>query len=514
MLTEKDLKQLNDIGILKSDAEKQIENFRNGFPFLNIVKPATVNDGIIRLENDEVDDLIELFKGYEGSRKKFVPASGAATRMFKHLYEFIEEYPSKGEECFTDQGFNSVWNFFEQINRFAFFDDLINDLFSNGNPLDGLIENKDYISILKALLDSNHLNYAQLPKGLIKFHSYPDGSRTAFEEHLVEGAQYSRMPNNHVYIHLTVSPEHRKGFEELAAEVVPLFAEAHGVKFHIEYSEQKKSTDTIAVDINNEPFRDKDGKIIFRPGGHGALIENLNEINTDIIFIKNIDNIVPDRLKPHTVMYKKALAGLLISYQSLIFDYLGQLEESNDLSMDFLNEVLDFTINELCILPPEDLNRENPQALLPYLIGRLNRPIRVCGMVQNEGEPGGGPFWAKNSDGTTSLQIVETSQIDLSNPEKKMLLDSATHFNPVDLVCGVTDLDGNKFDLLKYRDSETGFISIKSKDGKQLKAQELPGLWNGAMSDWITIFVEVPLITFNPVKTVNDLLREQHQQLQ
>ena len=511
MLTDNDLKQLSEIGISKGEVDKQIENFRAGFPFLNIVKPATIGDGLIRLEGDEVEDLVELFKSFEGSRKKFVPASGAATRMFKHLYEFIDEYPKKGEECFADQGFNSVWNFFEQINKFAFFDDLIIDVFSNGKPLDSLIENKEYVAILNALLGEKNLNYGQLPKGLIKFHSYPDGARTSFEEHLVEGAQYARMPNNHVYIHLTVSPEHRNGFQELVSEVVPLFEQAHGVKFHIEYSEQKKSTDTIAVDENNQPFRDRDGKIIFRPGGHGALIENLNEINSDIVFIKNIDNVVPDRLKPHTVMYKKALAGLLISYQSLIFDYLSQLEESNDLSMDFLNEVLDFTINELCILPPDDLNSENPQALLPYLIGKLNRPIRVCGMVKNEGEPGGGPFWAKNSDGTTSLQIVETSQIDLKNPEKKKLLDSATHFNPVDLVCGVTDLDGNKFDLLKYRDPHTGFISIKSKDGRQLKAQELPGLWNGAMSDWNTIFVEVPLITFNPVKTVNDLLREQHQ---
>ncbi len=511
MFSKKDHEQLAEIGITSESVMEQISNFKKGFPYLDIKKPATVGDGIIRLENDEVDDLIEVFKGYEGKRIKFVPASGAATRMFKHLFEFIEEYPKKMDECFRDKGFNSIYYFFDNIKKFAFYEDLQKELLNNRYNIDELIEEKNYNTILKALLQPYAMNYGNLPKGLIKFHSYPDGSRTAFEEHLVEGAQYARMPNNEVFIHLTVSPEHKSGFIKLAKDVKDSFEEAHGVTFSIEYSEQKRSTDTIAVDINNEPFRNSDDSLVFRPGGHGALIENLNDINSDIVFIKNIDNIVPDKLKPQTVKYKKALAGLLVSYQSLIFDYLNQLEESENLTMEFLYEVLDFTINELCILPPENLNKDNPQALLPYLIGRLNRPIRVCGMVKNEGEPGGGPYWAKNSDGTISLQIVETSQIDLKDSEKKSLLDSASHFNPVDLICGITDADGAKYDLLKYRDLQTGFISLKSKDGKDLKAQELPGLWNGAMSDWITIFVEVPLITFNPVKTVNDLLREQHQ---
>ncbi len=511
MFTENDLQQLAQQGVSHEMVEKQIENFRKGFPFLDIFKAATVGDGIIRLESDEVDDLVALTKGYEGSLIKFVPASGAATRMFKHLYEFMAEYPEKGQECFNDKGFNSAWYFFENIKRFAFFDDLLKELVKNQYDYDEVIEKQEFITILKALLQPYTMNYGNLPKGLIKFHSYPDGPRTSFEEHLVEGAQYARMSNNHVFIHLTVSPEHKSGFEKLASEVVTLFQEAHSVKFHIHYSEQKKSTDTIAVDMNNEPFRDSCGKLVFRPGGHGALIENLNEIESDIIFIKNIDNVVPDNLKPQTVRYKKALAGLLISYQSLIFDYLNQLEESSELTLDFLQEVLDFTINELCILPPEDLNRDNPHELIPYLQRKLNRPIRVCGMVKNEGEPGGGPFWAKNPDGTISLQVVESSQIDLNNPEIKSIVDNATHFNPVDLVCGITDVDGVKFNLLKFIDPSTGFISIKSKDGRQLKAQELPGLWNGAMSDWITIFVEVPIITFNPVKTVNDLLRDQHQ---
>ncbi len=511
MLTETDLQQLKNQGVSESKVKEQIENFKKGFPFLEITEPATVGRGIIKLECEEVDDLIEIYKGFEGSRMKFVPASGAATRMFKHLFEFTEEYPVKGEECFTDKSFNSIAYFIQNIKNFAFYQSLKDEMWKSGYDIEELIEKREFTTIIKLFLGSEGLDYGILPKGLLKFHKYTDGSRTAYEEHLVEGAQYARTPNNSVSIHFTVSPEHRKGFEELESEVKRLFEEAHGVKFSLTYSEQKKSTDTIAVDSSNEPFRNADGSLVFRPGGHGALIENLNDLNAELIFIKNIDNVVPDRLKPQTVVYKKALAGLLISYQSLIFDYLNQLQSNDEITQDFLDEVLQFTIDELCIIPPKDLNKKNPQALLPYLVKKLNRPIRVCGMVQNEGEPGGGPFWAKNTDGSVSLQIVESSQIDLNNSKFKKIAASATHFNPVDLVCGITDADGSKYNLLQFVDCKTGFISIKSKDGKQLKAQELPGLWNGAMSDWITIFVEVPIVTFNPVKTINDLLREQHQ---
>lgn len=511
MFSPKDLEQLEKHGVSVKDAQDQLAKFQNGFPFLNIVKSATGGDGIIRLECSEVDDLVELFKGYEGSRFKFVPASGAATRMFKHLYEFLDDYPTKGEECFNDKSFNSIWYFFENIKKFAFFKTLEKELENNRYNFDELVEHNDFSSILKALLQPYALNYGNLPKGLIKFHSYPDGARTAFEEHLVEGAQYTRMANNETKIHFTVSPEHKTGFQSLQSRVQKSYEESFGVKFFIEYSEQKPSTDTLAADENNQPFRDSNGVLVFRPGGHGALLENLNDINADLVFIKNIDNVVPDHLKPQTVLYKKALAGLLVSYQSLIFDYLNQLQEDDSISIELLHEILEFTINELCVFPPKSLNLNDPKALYEYLIGKLNRPIRVCGMVKNEGEPGGGPFWATNPDGSVSLQIVESSQIDLNDPAKKEIYSSSTHFNPVDLVCGITDVDGNKFDLLNFRDPNTGFISLKSKDGRQLKAQELPGLWNGAMSDWNTIFVEVPLITFNPVKTVNDLLRDQHQ---
>lgn len=511
MFSQKDIEQLEARGITPEMAENQLENFRKGFPFLNITKPATVNDGIIRLEISEVDNLAFVYKIFEGTREKFVPASGAATRMFKHLYELLNSDSELESELLNDESFNSVSYFFDNIKRFAFFENLRTELLKSRNDIDELLSKKDYKTILNALLEPQGLNYGKLPKGLIKFHKYSDGSRTAFEEHLVEGARYARTLNDKVKLHLTVSPEHKKGFQDLLNESLTKYTHIHEVEFNVEFSEQKHSTDILAVDMDNNPLRDSDNKLVFRPGGHGALIENLNEIEANLVFIKNIDNVVPDNLKNETVLYKKALAGLLISYQSLIFDYINLLQSSENITDEFFEEILDFTINELCIVPPKDLDTKNSSKLRSYLITKLNRPIRVCGMVKNQGEPGGGPFWAKNTDGSISLQIVESSQIDLNNRTKKQLFDSSTHFNPVDLVCGITDVDGKRFNLPDYRDQQTGFISTKSIKGKSIKAQELPGLWNGAMSDWITIFVEVPLITFNPVKSVNDLLRDEHQ---
>ena len=510
MLTDKDIEQLNAIGIAKSKVELQLENFAKGFPFLNVIKPATVGDGIIRLELSEVDDLVELFKCFEGKVTKFVPASGAATRMFQTLHTAIEKFPTKDTANNDDKEGDSTWSFFENLHKFPFYEELAATLSKMGLSIKELLEQNDYPTIINTLLNSHALNFGNKPKGLLPFHRYTDATRTAFEEHIVEGAQYARTAGNMVNIHLTISPEHKTSFEQCCDDVLDSYASLHGVSIKITYSEQKKSTDTIAVDLDNNPFRDDDGKLVLRPGGHGALIENLNELTDELIFIKNIDNVAPDRLKPQTVLYKKALAGLLMSYQSLIFDYLSQLMGPEEPENEFLLEVLDFTINELCILPPTGLNTADNSSLCKYLTAKLNRPIRVCGMVKNTGEPGGGPFWATNSDGSISLQIVETSQIDLGEHKKKAILEASTHFNPVDLVCGVINLYGEKFDLLKFRDANAGFISTKSRDGKMLKAQELPGLWNGAMSDWNTIFVEVPPATFSPVKTVNDLLRDEH----
>ncbi|HCT29204.1 MAG TPA: DUF4301 domain-containing protein [Bacteroidales bacterium] len=511
MFNELDLTQFELQGINVKDVNEQIENFKQGFPFMQITEPATVGNGIIKLECDEIDDLIDLYKEFDGTRVKFVPASGAATRMFKHLFEFMQDFPVKGEGSLKDKGFNSAYNFFTNIQKFPFYSKLYDELWSTGYKMDELLERKYYPPVAEALLAKDGLNYGELPKGLILFHKYDNHARTALEEQLVEGAQHCKDSDKNIFIYLTVSSEHRTAFEKLVEKIKEEFEEKYEVKLNIYFSEQKISTNTIAVEMDNTPFRNSDGTLLFRPGGHGALLENLNEIDAELIFIKNIDNVVPDRLKPHTVRYKKAIAGLLLSYTGIIFDYIDKISNSDDCDKEMLLEVLDFTKSELCILPPKDLNLKDCKALKSYILRILNRPIRVCGMVKNQGEPGGGPFWAVNSDGTTSLQIVESSQIDLKNPLTKSIFQTSTHFNPVDLVCFVKDYQGDKFDLLKFRDPKTGFISIKSKDGRDLKAQELPGLWNGAMSNWNTIFVEVPLITFNPVKTVNDLLREEHQ---
>lgn len=498
-------------GITEAQAESQIETFKRGFPYLNITKPATVGDGIIRLDNEEVDELIDLYQSFEGSRLKFVPASGAATRMFKVLFEFRESYARKGMECFDDKSFNSAHTFFENIKKFPFYSALHNELWSVGYNFDELIDSKDYVPIVDTLLNPDGLNYGNLPKGLLLFHRYGDIARTSLEEHLVEGAQYIKGRQAGMAMHLTVSPEHEAEFSALL-DRVKLYYEGHyDITLNITYSQQKACTDTIAVNIDNTPFREADGSLLFRPGGHGALIENLNDLDADIIFIKNIDNVAPDRLKPQTVRYKKALAGLLISYQRLIFGYIQRITE-NDYNADFLAQVLDFVTDELCLIPPSYTKSLTDVGLADYLMSVLNRPLRVCGMVKNEGEPGGGPFWAKNPDGSISLQIVESSQVDLNSPDVKGIFSKSTHFNPVDLVCATKDWQGNSFNLLNYTDPATGFISTKSKDGKQLKALELPGLWNGAMSSWNTIFVEVPLVTFSPVKTVNDLLRPEHQE--
>ena len=356
------------------------------------------------------------------------------------------------------------------------------------------------------------LNYGFLPKGLLKFHQYPEGARTPVEEHMIEGALYSSNFQKEVRLHFTVSREHLEFFQLKTTEAAKAFEPEFKVKYEILFSEQKPYTDTIAVDPGNNPFRLSDGTLLFRPGGHGALLENLNEIRGDVIFLKNIDNVVQDRLKNETVRYKMALAGLLLEYQDRIYNHLRLLEKETSVVTDKqLVEIAGFVRKELCVEPAENFTSLSKPALIQYLFTKMNRPIRICGMVKNLGEPGGGPFWAKNADGTVSLQIVESSQIDMNSAEQKDIAEKSTYFNPVDLICAVYNYKGEKFDLKNYCDPETGFISHKSKEGKPLKALELPGLWNGAMSDWNTLFVDVPVITFNPVKTVIDLLRKEHQ---
>lgn len=478
MFTEKDLHQIEQHGLTREAVERQIENFRRGFPFLKVVRAASPGDGVVVVDDAAADAAQARYEqaAHGLSVVKFVPASGAATRMFKELFEFVNE-GKRGKGIDT---------LLENIERFAFWPEL----------KAVLPEGADDRTVVSCIVKQG-LGYGQKPKGLVTFHAYPDGARKAVEEHLVEGAAYAST-DGVARIHFTVSPEHRAGFESLLAEKVPLYEKRFGIRYEISFSVQKPSTDTIAVNPDNTPFRQEDGSLLFRPAGHGALIENLNEIDADIIFIKNIDNVTTDARRGDTIRYKKVLAGLLLELQEQAFAHLRALEAGTaDLA-----EVAAFVEQRLCVKLPAACDA----ALLRAV---LDRPIRVCGMVRNEGEPGGGPFWVANPDGTESLQIAESSQI---SPDDMPLMKSATHFNPVDLVCGVRTSQGGKFDLRRYTDPSTGFISSKSSGGRELRAQELPGLWNGAMAHWNTVFVDVPITTFSPVKVVQDLLRPQHQQ--
>ena len=505
MLTSEDAKYLEQKKIAEKQVYTQLNNFKQGFPYLEIVSSATVEKGILAVDESEKAFYLQQWDNYlQGNHKivKFVPASGAASRMFKDLFEFLD---SKDEVSAT----TFLQTFFERIEEFAFYQELNAICLKNeGKDISGLIASKNHKAIIRNLLKAEGLNYGFLPKGLLKFHIYPDGNRTAMEEHLAESALYARNNNKQATIHYTVSPEHKTLFSQLTQEKLPEYESLFDTKFTVSFSEQKSSTDTIAANSENEPFRDKNGQLLFRPGGHGALIENLNDIDGDIIFIKNIDNVVPDQHKADTITYKKLIAGILISVQQKNFEYV-QLIDSGKYTPEQIREIIYYVQNTLNVKNPDTKTLEDGELVL-YLRSKLDRPLRVCGMVKNSGEPGGGPFFAVNPDNTISLQILESSQIDLKDSQKKAMFEQGTHFNPVDLVCAVKDYQGKKYNLPDYVDKNTGFISIKSKDGKELKAMELPGLWNGAMSDWNTLFVEVPASTFNPVKTVNDLLRKEH----
>lgn len=507
MFSEKDKQLINSRGSDIQTVLSQIENFKNGFPFLMIEDAASVNNGIIKLS---AEDLAKRGKRYDDKVEegvnplKFVPASGAASRMFKALFEALKACETERESDVIAKN-KAAKQFTEEIEKFAFAKELKTAIVTDGKTISCKTQ-VDY------LLNRKGLNYGAKPKGLLKFHSYDDGARSPFEEHLVEGANYAKDSKGTAKLHFTVSPEHQPGFEALLKEVIEKYEKKLNVKFEISFSQQKPSTDTIAVDLNNEPFRNPNETLLFRPGGHGALIENLNDLDADIIFIKNIDNVVPDHLKQPTIAYKKGLAGVLLKHQEKLFLYQKELNEKHHVALEsgFLAEAANFLENTLNTKPAQNQYYTEKEELYYYLKEKYNRPLRVCGMVKNEGEPGGGPFWAKNPDGTVSLQVVESSQIDPKSIQQQNIVKNATHFNPVDLVCGIKNYKGEKFDLTQFTDPATGFISKKSKDGKELKAQELPGLWNGAMSNWNTLFVEVPIETFNPVKTVNDLLRKQH----
>lgn len=499
MLTQHDLKQIAQKGISEQQIDTQLGQFKTGFPFLKLEAAAAIGKGIIVPTPIESKNYVAAWQQYKAQGKrvvKFVPASGAASRMFKDMFAFVDADYDMPTTPFENK-------FFDHIRKFAFYNELdVACQKNNGKDIKTLMAEGNYKAIAANMLKAEGLNYGQLPKGLLLFHNYPEGPRTPMEEHLVEGAMYAAS-NGEAFVHFTVSHEHMELFKQKVAEKANFYSQKYGIRYDITFSEQKPSTDTVAANPDGTLFRNSDGSLLFRPGGHGALIENLNEIDADIIFVKNIDNVVPDRLKADTVAWKQIIAGLLISLQKKAFEYMHILDEGATDAQ--LQEIARFVKDSLCVDPKDNTVDAN------YLRNKLNRPMRVCGVVKNVGEPGGGPFLTYNQDGTVSLQILESSQIDKSNTEYMDMFTKGTHFNPVDLVCAVKDYQGNPFDLPKFVDKTTGFISQKSKNGKELQALELPGLWNGAMSDWNTIFVEVPLSTFNPVKTVNDLLREQHQ---
>lgn len=504
-LNEKDLEILNAKGISEEKLAEELEMLKNGFPYLCIEAPATPGNGIFVLTQELEDQSSDLWNQYldkGGKVLKMVPASGAASRMFKDLFAFVNGKKDKPDNDFMKK-------FFEHIEEFAFFAVLNAKCIElYGLSIDSLVKEKRYKDVVKALIEKEGLNYGQLPKALLRFHRVPGTSRTAIEEHLAEGAQYASGKDGKVRVHFTVSEDHlplvNLKFEEMKGKL----EHEYDVEYELSTSVQKPSTDTVAANLDGTPYREKGG-LFFRPGGHGALIENLNDLDADVIFIKNIDNVVPDARRLDTIRYKKVIGGVLVGIKQKADNYCRLLKKGTPSEAE-LDEMMDFLHKVLCITH-DSANGMNSEEKAAYIYSKLNRPYRVCGMVKNEGEPGGGPFLAYNPDGTVSPQILESTQIDPKNKEAQKMLKEATHFNPVDLVVCTRDWEGKKFNLPEYVDKATGFISQKSREGVEIKALELPGLWNGAMSDWNTVLVEVPVSTFNPVKTVNDLLRPVHQ---
>ncbi len=489
IFSSQDLKFIQDSGRSAEEILKQFHYFETGFPFLQLVRPAIIGDGIHKIKDEEMVGLLEQFPLMMEHYRiaKFVPASGAASRMFKDLYPYLDAATAPPK--------SKIAHFMNSLSECAFFPDLEQVMMRDGYHLKEMIIREDYQLILEYLLTEKGLNYGNLPKALLKFHAYGDETRTALEEHLIEAARYAQNADHSCFLHFTVSPAHQQEFEKRVTEVLPAFEQRFAVKYHISFSVQQPSTDTLAAEMDNRPFYDDTGKLLFRPGGHGALIYNLNQLQFELIFIKNIDNVQPEDKLEETIIFKKILASYLMQVQTQIHYFLKKNEQGTVTSTE-KEEMIQFVKK---ILQLKKVTSQN-------LIHVLNRPIRVCGMVKNQGEPGGGPFWVRNNRGEESLQIVESAQIDMKNSKQKVVFEQSTHFNPVDLVCSFKDFRGNYFNLHDYVDSNAGFISSKSYGNRKLKAMELPGLWNGAMSNWITLFVEVPLITFNPVKTVFDII--------
>lgn len=503
-----DLEFIKSKGIDPYEVLTQIENLKRGFPFAELDAPATPGEGITTLSDEKTEYYAGVYEEKRGELKvvKFVPASGAASRMFKDLNVYVKECDSKGEqEAVTPAVEKTMMN----LPRFAMYGKLKSAAKKEGLDVDDIISSRQYRKLAELILSKPGLDCSHKPKGLLFFHDYPKFPRTAFGEHLVEGAGYAQGADSVVHLHFTISHEHQKLFAQKVKSAVPKYEDMLGVTYDISFSEQLPKTDMVAIDSEGNLVRTPDGNILFRPGGHGALIENLNAIDADVVFVKNIDNVTVDKFKPLTYLYKKALAGYLLSMQETTFEFLRRLETLSVSEAD-LAQIEGYADRVLNIPVRTRYFGMSLREKVAFWQKKLNRPMRVCGMVRNEGEPGGGPFWVEAPDHSKSLQIVEASQIDFSNQHQASLVKDSSHFNPVDLVCGLRNFRGNKFNLKNYVDKNMGFISHKNQNGIDMTIQELPGLWNGAMSDWITAFVEVPVGTFTPVKTLNDLLRPEH----
>lgn len=483
----------------------QLETFTRGIPFLDVVTAASVGNGIEVITDNDQKKLISLYEHKKDSLEvvKFVPASGAATRMFQSLHRFLESYDPNKEtlnEFLRSESDSELTLFFKSLKDFAFEKKVRKKIRKNYPEYKHCTKGLRFLYFVKTMMEKEGLNFSELPKGLIPFHKYSKYATTAFEEQLFESAYYSSVKDE-VFVHFTFAEDHVEFFKQEFQAIRNRISKKTKTKFNISYSFQKKETDTIAVTLENKLFRDERGDLVFRPSGHGALLSNLQDVDADIIFIKNIDNVAAEEYVEANAYYKKLLAGKLIWLQNKMFNYIHKLKEGL-VSEELLKEMRSFLWNELNI-------KEIPDSRVEILT-ILNKPIRICGVVKNTGAPGGGPYWVKDKNGIISLQIVETSQIDLTVERQQVIVNEATHFNPVDIVCGIRDYQGNKFDLFKYSDHDAGLISLKSQNGNTLKALELPGLWNGAMAKWNTALVEVPLHTFNPVKTVTDLLYKEH----
>ncbi len=504
VFSQKDKEQIASMGLSVEQVMEQIQIFREGAVPLKLNRPCTLNDGIRKIEEDEGKALAELHdQGAQAGRMiKFVPASGAASRMFKDWYRIMEAGGLENPDQKVD--------FLSDLKKYAFFEDLQAVVSESGQNLEELMGNGKISDILSYVLTPAGLAYGELPKALLKFHRSPEGARAAIEEHLVEAALYVKDVAGKCRVHFTVSREHEKAVAAFLKQIIETYEKRLQVSFDLSLSVQHAYTNTLAVDLNGAPFRNEDGSLVFRPGGHGALLENLNQLNGDIVFIKNIDNVVPDSLKPVTILYKKILGGYLVKLQKDIFDYAALLAVG-EVSEEKLAEIIEFCERELSVSFPACFSECSLAERCERVLSKLDRPLRVCGVVRNVGEPGGGPFWVEDESGLLSIQIVEEIQIDGKSEQQRSLWKAATHFNPVDLVCGVRDYQSRKYDLKRFVNSRAISIARKTEKGRDLQALELPGLWNGAMANWNTVLVEIPLETFNPVKTVGDLLRPQHQ---